>query len=246
MRNVTESFQKTHHPEKALLIYRQRGRHHGTYIEAFDIEQQTGKPINAHPLSEAELDSLAKALKKKAKGKKQSGAFLSCGGMLPQNVLFLNTVFPGKLIWHTPAQKRQLYFKKDLTLTDGMYPIPPLLWCASADSLHLYALTNGKRPAPKTALQYAPFFNVSESGSVCMGSAVVNIAKTSSIEAFIQCWQEAFFNSYFSHLNGSHQPVEGNIIQLWQSLLDSKEPFPTGRLNPAGSTLDKLIAKHKQ
>jgi PRTRC genetic system protein B len=245
LRNITDSFQTTYHPVKALLIYRQRAGYKSAFIEAFDIEEQTGKPINAHPLSKSELDSLAKALEKEKKGVKQSGPFLACDGLLPPTVLFVDQVFPGALLWYTPAQKKQLYFKPELTIADGHYPVPALLWCATAASLRLYALASPERPAPLTALQYAPFFNVFETGSVCMGTAKVDISKTATIGAFMTGWETVFFNSYFSHLNGQHQPVQGNIIQLWQSLLESGEPFPIDRLNPTGMTLDQLMVNLK-
>ena len=245
MKNITDSFQTTYHPVKALLIYRQRAGYKSAFIEAFDIEEQTGKPINAHPLSKAELDSLAKALEKQKTGEKKSGPFLSCNGILPQTVLFIDQVFPGTLVWYTPAQQQELYFKADLTIACGKYPVPALLWCATATGLSLFALPSPERPTPKTALQYAPFFNVFKTGCVCMGTAQVNISKTATIGSFMARWETAFFNSYFSHLNGQHQPVQGNIIQLWQSLLDSREPFPTDRLNPAGMTLDQLMINLK-
>lgn len=246
MKNVTDSFQTTYHPVKALLIYRQRTGYKSAFVEAFDIEPQTGKPINAHPLTRSELDSLAKALEKETKGEKQDGPFLSCGGILPPTVLFLDQMFPGTLVWSTPAQQRDLFFKEGLTIANGSYPVPALLWCATAVSLSLYALASPERPVPLTALQYAPFFNVFKTGSVCMGSAKVTIPKKATVESFMAAWETAFFTSYFSHLNGQHQPVRGNIIQLWQSLLDSSESFPVDRLNDAGMTLNQLLVNLKK
>ena len=246
MRDITDRFQITYQPVKALLIYRPASGQHSAYIEAFDIDPASGKPINAHPLTDAELDSLQKALKKEGRAKKTPKRFLQCGGLLPECVLFIDNTFPGCLMWYTPGQTRHLYFKECLTIASGEYPVPGLLWCASATHLRVFALGDNQRPTGKTPLQYAPFFNVWADGRVCMGTASIHLKQTVSIPEFIAGWEDAFFNSYFSHLNGQYNPVSGNIIQLWQSLLASNDPFPAGRLRPASRTLDQLITGQSQ
>ena len=55
-------------------------------------------------------------------------------------------------------------------------------------------------------------------------------------------WEEYFFNSRFSHVLGGKSPVKGNIIQLWQSLKDSRRKFPVSCLLKHSLTLKKLIA----
>ena len=63
-----------------------------------------------------------------------------------------------------------------------------------------------------------------------MGNVRINIPKDCALEQFMELWQDYFFNSYFSHLFGSHQPVKGNVVQLWQRLTNTDEAFPTDLL----------------
>ena len=70
MMNVSEDFNTQYKPVKALLIYqseRNKDRHEyrntdnentQVYVESYDIGKQ-GNPINAHPLSMAEMVSLS-------------------------------------------------------------------------------------------------------------------------------------------------------------------------------------------
>jgi hypothetical protein len=57
----------------------------------------------------------------------------------------------------------------------------------------------------------------------------------------MELWQTYFFNSYFSHLFGVHQPVKGNIVQLWQHLTASGEQFPTDVLIPNQYQIKNLL-----
>jgi PRTRC genetic system protein B len=207
------------------------------YIESYDMDDQ-GKPINAHPLSVQEADGLAKAL---TVSSKQEPVFLQAKGLLSENVLFIQSMETGYAIWYTPAQKRNLLFSDNLGIPSGEASVPALVWKASKSTLSIYALCDNQRPLADTSLYYAPFFNVYQDGSVCMGTVDVAIKKSTSLEAFMLEWENYFFNSYFSHLNGGHCPVSGNIIQLWQSLLTSQQEFPSQLLLPAGKTLNVLI-----
>ncbi|STD07498.1 hypothetical protein [Chryseobacterium carnipullorum] len=44
---------------------------------------------------------------------------------------------------------------------------------------------------------HAPFFNVYESGSVCMGTVDVNIKNSVSLEEFTEKWEDLFFQFLF-------------------------------------------------
>jgi len=237
MQNITEQFKQGYYPVKALLLYRSELETRSFYLEAFDIEKKTGKPINAHPLAENELTMLSKVLLTK---EKKQQAYLMPKGLLPANVLSLNTQ-SGVVLWYTPAQEQSLFFKDSLTIPCGKAQVPALVWKASKCGLQLFALSDDRKPDIKTPLYYAPFFNTAKSGNVCMGTVQVGITESSSLEEFIGAWEKAFFNSYFSHLNDQHQPVKGNIIQLWQSLMDSGKPFPIGLLTTSSLTIQQLL-----
>ena len=122
--------------------------------------------------------------------------------------------------------KRQLYFTENLEIPNGIAEVPAMLWLAGKRNLKVFALANNRRPTEKTSLFYAPFFNVYENGTVCMGTVDVDIKNSSSLEEFTKKWEDYFFNSYFSHLMNEHNPIKGNCVNLWKSLVDKDEIFP--------------------
>lgn len=208
------------------------------HVQAFDVDPESGQPINFHPLTEQEQQELAKILVIKEVKKK---GFLTTQGLLPENVLYLDAD-QGRVIWHTPPQRRSLYFIESLTIPNGGANLPALLWMGTKKHLTLFALLSAEKPTLQTQLYYVPFFNTNKQGGVCMGTVSVAIRQSSSLDEFISAWEESFFNSYFSHLFDKHQPVRGNIIQLWQGLIDSHTPFPLDVLINSRQTLKQLLA----
>ncbi|MBD1395118.1 PRTRC system protein B [Mucilaginibacter glaciei] len=237
MKNLTNAFGSLYHPQKALLIYQQAIDSKQVYIESYDIDPQ-GRPINAHPLSVTEGAALAKALHT---NDSKNTAFLKPAGLLPKNLLYLNTEINGYAVWHTPKQNRKLLFRGGLGIKNGYANIPALLWKATKDGLAIYALADDKVIDLDTELHHAPFFNTYNDGKVCMGNVAISISKNCGLEDFITQWEEAFFNSYFSHMMQGHNPVKGNMVQLWQSLVGTKKQFPLKALIPNKKTLKHLI-----
>jgi PRTRC genetic system protein B len=116
-----------------------------------------------------------------------------------------------------------------------------LLWYATKQELTLFALAANRRPCEGTPLYHAPFFNVNQNGTVCMGTVDVNIKKSSSLEEFIAAWENYFFNSYFSHLMHNHNPVNGNCVSLWKNLIETGKPFPKAMLKKNSRTLKNIV-----
>ncbi|GGH12203.1 PRTRC system protein B [Mucilaginibacter phyllosphaerae] len=237
MKNLTNAFGSLYYPQKALLIYQQENSDKQMYIESYDIDPQ-GRPINAHPLSVTEGTALAKALHTKDS---KHTAFLKPAGLLPKNLLYLQTERNGYAIWHTPKQNRKLLFKTGLGIDSGYANIPALIWKATKDGLAIYALTDDKAIDLDTELYHAPFFNTYHDGRVCMGNVAIFISKNCSLEEFTAQWEQAFFNSYFSHMMQGHNPVKGNMVQLWQSLVCTKKQFPVKTLITTKKTIQHLI-----
>jgi PRTRC genetic system protein B len=237
MNNLTNAFGSLYHPQKAFLIYRQEKSNNPVYIESYDIDQQ-GHPINAHPLSVAEGLALARALRT---SENKQTAFLKPSGLLPKNLLYINPEKNGYAVWFTPKQNAKLLFKEDLGITSGNANIPALIWKATKESLAIYAIINEQEIDLNTELCHAPFFNIYPDGKVCMGNVSIQIPKNCGLEDFINLWQTAFFNSYFSHMMQNHNPVKGNMVQLWKSLSGTRKQFPVKSLIPIKRTLKHLI-----
>lgn len=237
VKDITENFGTLYYPKSALVFYETKGAETDMYVEYFDMDKN-GNPINAHPLTVKEANLLAKSLQT---DEEKNKAFLKPKGILPTNILHINPGENGTVLWYTKAQQRQLYFVNGLGIPNGKAQVPPMIWFADKNSLFVFALTSNKRPAEKTALYHAPFFNVYDSGNVCMGTIAVNIKKSASLEEFTTAWESYFFNSYFSHLINEHNPVNRNCVSLWKDLINTGKVFPKEVLRKTNRTIKNLL-----
>lgn len=237
--DITQDFENLYYPKSALVVYQTKGNEPDVYVEHFDMDAN-GNPVNAHPLTIREAESLANALM--LENEKES-AFLKPKAVLPSNILSLDpSTENGTVLWHTKAQTRELYFVESLGIPNGKANVPPMLWKASKSSLTVYAITTNRRPTPKTKLFHAPFFNVYEDGKVCLGTIKVSIKNSASVEEFIQAWEHYFFNSYFSHMIVAGNNIKGNCVNLWKKLIAEGSIFPIEILTPNRLTLKNLLS----
>lgn len=237
MKDITDKFGTLYYPKSALVFYETTGTETtDMYVEHFDMDE-SGTPINAHPLTVKEAEMLAKTLQT---DEERSRAFLKPKGILPTNILHINPSDKGAVIWYTKAQQRQLYFVNGLGIPNGTAQVPPMLWVADKSSLAVFALATNRRPTEKTPLHYAPFFNIYEKGNVCMGTVSIDIKNSASVEEFIQAWEHYFFNSYFSH-SLCENLTKTNIVNLWKDLINTDKPFPREALKKNNKTLKNLL-----
>lgn len=242
MKNLTNDFCNPYQPIKALLICQKQtgdegGEEHSIYVESYDIGK-FGKPINAHPLTFKEtlqLSSLFQAAEELKTG------YLRSRGVLPNKVLYVSPQQGGYAVWYTPPQEVPLFFASALGITSGRGKVPALVWRANREELAVYALKGNKKPDSKTKLFHAPFFNIYMEGRVCMGTVRININESARLEDFMEKWENYFWNSYFSHLMGEFNPVNENIVQLWQAQVATDNPFPTQLLKPTHKTIQNLL-----
>lgn len=236
MKDITNNFLEVFSPKSALIFYQKKGRDEESYVEHFDMDKN-GFPINAHPLTVMEARKLAKVLAGENKSKQ---SFLLPSGVMKADVLYLNQT-EGKVIWFTKAMERKLHFSDNLNIPSGMGNVPAMLWVADSESLSVFALSRDRRPTEKTTLYHAPFFNIYDNGTVCMGTVDTRIKHSASLEEFMSAWENFFFNSYFNHLLAGHNPVDGNCVMLWQSLIEKGDAFPTEILKTSRRTIKDLI-----
>jgi PRTRC genetic system protein B len=249
MMNVTENFNNQFAPVKALLIYQNQmtvrdeygyeaDRNPQVYVESYDIGKQ-GRPINAHPLSAAELVSLSKLFQSTEELKSN---YLKPKSLLPGNVLYLDAHSEGYAVWYTPPMETELFFAQDLGIPSGKAHIPAMIWKAGKNSLNVYALKGKGKPNANTPLYHAPYFNIYENGNVCMGTVQIAIDRFTRLEDFMTKWEVYFFNSYFSHTIGSHQGAKTDLIALWLQQVATGKAFPNELLNKYRNlTLQNII-----
>lgn len=235
MNEITEMIGDLYSPKKAIVIYAKSDD--SFYVEGYDFDR-LGQPINAHPFSVSESQELADALDCSEELREN---YLSENGLFPEKVLSINQRKGGFAIWYTPATKTILFFKAELGVSDGIACIPPLLWKADRESLSVWAIKGDGRPKETTPIFHAPFMNVYNNGSVCLGNVNAEIPNHCSIAKFIELWESYFFNSSFSHTMVDYARKKGKLVDLWKSLLESGEPFPEELLKPMKITIKDIL-----
>lgn len=235
MEDITNSFGKFFFPTCALVFYNSEKRYNETYVEYYDMDKN-GSPINAHPLTMLEAKKLAESLHIDA----QKHKMLKSDGLLKSNILSFDAQ-KEKIIWYTKAKKQQLYFTENLGIASGLANIPPLIWKADRETLSVFALSSDRRPSAGSTLFHAPFFNIYQNGTVCLGTVDIQLKEINTVKAFTEIWQSYFFNSYFSHLMSGHNPVDGNCVMLWTDLINLDMEFPYERLIKSNQKLKDIL-----
>jgi PRTRC genetic system protein B len=121
----------------------------------------------------------------------------------------------------------------------AIFPQPALVWLAMDHSLSIRALKENRRPAADTKLCVAPYWNVYDTGSVCLGSMR---APDASTVASIPQWEQSFYESEFTHGNvGRLTRHPGGFEGLWKELA-GKEEFSTESLIELPETVGEFLS----
>ncbi|HYK37796.1 PRTRC system protein B [Alloacidobacterium sp.] len=214
---------------EALLVY------HGnqtTFITKHEVitQQNTAPALGpAQPLTLAFVESLVRSL--------GGGA---AAEVFPENILARSDRM---IAWWTPAQRRQMFYQhsegKADQLNGRIFPQPPLVWRAADGQLKIRALTENKRPQVQTKLAVAPYWNLSDCGTVCTGS--MRCPGNASVAA-ISDWERAFYESAFTHANGGRLTHhKGGFVGLWSELTGKRALFPLKTLIVLPQTLAQFV-----
>ena len=138
---------------------------------------------------------------------------------------------PDLLAWWTPAMVRPMFFRPGSELegvSGKRFPHPALLFVVSSTVLYVRALFATKRPQPDTKLAAAPYWNLDSNGAVCAGT--MRAPKSLTVTS-IAAWQQAFFQSEFTHPGGGGRLTKrrGGTAALWKNLA-GKDRFPLSTL----------------
>lgn len=161
--------------------------------------------------------------------------------ILPDNILVRTH---DTLIWWTPPTRRRMFFRHDdpLAAVSGRtFPQPALVYKVTRTDLWLRALSTNKRPTATTPLMIAPYYNVNVEGAVCQGSMR---SPTDPAVASIPQWENAFFDSEFTHIYGAGRFTRhpGGLISLWTKLANATR-FPIATLVTANETLAQFAER---
>lgn len=159
--------------------------------------------------------------------------------LLPANVL---SVSASHLVWWVPAKRRRVFFKnEELGQRSAEVPHPPLLFSVVKGSWSVCALKEDVRPTEGTELYFAPYFNTYDNCSICVGSAA--IPRSLSTKTIAE-WENAFFDSAFTHMNGKKKKIahKRGEYAFWKEMLDGVyAEFPLDLLVPLKLTLDAVM-----
>jgi PRTRC genetic system protein B len=221
-----QSYRLTH----AVLVY-QDAQRKPAFVSIHDVGSDDGnRPViqAGVPASKAGLLSLMRILDPET---------LLKPAIKPAHVLAEGSGF---FVWYSAPQSRQVWFDcKELGARTGRTPCPGLIFVVTTKAWKVFAFKGRQRPDGDTALYVAPFFNVWQNGTICVGSA--RLPKGDQAHNHL-AWEDAFFRSYFTHPN-IHTPrgltrYRAGPFALWRDLLDGRLiRFPTRTLVQTGWTL---------
>jgi PRTRC genetic system protein B len=155
---------------------------------------------------------------------------------------------PDLLVWWSPPQLRVMFFggtDEEARRINGLvFPHPALVFKVLDKNLFVRAVATSSRPRPETHLKTAPYWNTDSRGLVCAGS--MRVPESSDI-ASIPAWQDAYFQSQFTHAAGAARLTShpGGFIGLWTSLAGRKR-FPVRYLTDTGETLQEFVARENE
>lgn len=201
---------------QALLLYRnEQGTRHMATVHGIVQTCADGTPLlgAGELLTTAVLRELTRTL----------GS--SCPvEFLPEQVVARNAEL---LAWWTPAAVRPMFFRQgsELAEVSGLrFPHPALLFGVSNGSLYIRALQPSSRPTADAQLFAAPYWNTANDGAVCPGT--MRQPRSTSV-ASIAAWEQAFFQSEFTHPGGAPRLTKrkGGTVALWKSLVNQVD-FP--------------------
>jgi PRTRC genetic system protein B len=138
---------------------------------------------------------------------------------------------PEQLAWWTPAAIRPMFFRagSELGNVSGQrFPHPALLFAVRNGALYVRALRSNRRPTAATQLFAAPYWNIGNDGAVCAGT--MRAPKSSTVMT-MSAWEQAFFQSEFTHPGGAGLLTKrkDGTAALWIRLAERKQ-FPLAAL----------------
>lgn len=221
----TELLASTFKPEISIVVYKSDKEY---YLESHNISDD-GQVMEGKPLQQQTLQAMVDVFFDERKN------MATFTGLIPENLLAMD-LLPGgnyRMIWYRPAETRVMHFASQLKLKTGKTNVPAMIYKAERNSLDVFALNKSERPKDKTKIYIAPFFNVSDEGDVCLGDAKVQKPKEKTYAAIMKYWEDLFWLSEFTHINGDDKKTKTDLYKLWKRLLASK-----GRLK--WESLDEL------
>lgn len=222
-------------PFLALIAHKSNVTH-SYYLESHTIDE-SGRIMEGKPLLQETLQSMVDVFFDENQNRS------SITGLLPEGLLYYQPLPGGyyKMIWHRPAEVRFLHFSGHLKISSGQSWVPPMIYLVDRKELSVFCVKTNSRPKEATKLFRAPFHNVGDSGSVCLGSATVKKPSEKTFDSTLKYWEDLFWLSEFSHLNGATNPTKSALGKVWAKLIKSKQKLKWSDLDELKEASNKTL-----
>lgn len=227
---LTDVLKEKLKPTDALIFFTSTA---GKYVEHREIVN--GKMMAGKSLDIKQFSQMVRLVERYASKQKQ---ITSINGVIPKNLLYVNpNIDSMKMVWWRGPEERKMFFTSNLDIPNGVMKVPGIVYCAQGNALSVYCFKGTK---PKGILYKAPFFNVYQNGSVCLGNSKTQKPKVNTFEEWMLYWEKMFWHSEFASLI-SENPIEGNLATLTKRCIKEGIPFPTDVLKRATRKLEELM-----
>lgn len=218
MSSRTDILMSTYKPELAIIVHKGSADRTDFYLESHVINEH-GQLLEGKPLQQDTIQEMVDVFFDERQNQ------ISVGGFMPSNILSFDVAHGGnyKMVWYRTEEERFLHFASQLKISSGKAWVPALVYKVDRRSLTVVAVKTNQRPVLKTKLFRPPFHNVSDLGSVCLGSAKVAKPKHNTYDSLMKYWEDLFWLSEFSHLNGASNPTKSPLENVWKKLIKSKK-----------------------
>lgn len=189
-----EELTKQYVPVQGLVLYKEENSNN-KYLEIVDIED--GKMKNPLPASLKLVGRMIEGVQYEDQKKT-----IVYEGIIPKEIILCEcTPDRLKVIFQDNSPKRTMFFANEM-FPQLEYNVPKLIFKVTNKDVRVYAYF--KDCGRETKLFRAPFLNVGNNGSTCMGSAALDDWKDfKNVNEFIRHVKDKFWNSEFSELHGS-------------------------------------------
>lgn len=207
---------QSYKPQLTIVVYKSSTGDE-FYLESHSVDEY-GRLMEGKPLMQETIQGMVDLFFDENQNKAK------VTGMLPEGLLSFKALPGGfyDMVWYRPAETRFMHFSPLLKIKSGKTWVPPMVYVVLRKQLYVFALKTSARPREGSPLLRAPFHNVSDQGSVCLGSANVPKPKEKTYESLMKYWEDLFWLSEFTHLNGASNPTVSPIGKLWNRFLKSK------------------------
>jgi len=210
-------------PTKSIVIYKSSSEN---YAEVHNIKN--GEFLEGRPLVKGELEDLVKIAKSNKNLEDNDSIDLNPFRLI---LSYKSNPISDTIVWIYPAQQQKLIYSEGMETKD--YWIPNIIFKSDGKAVYVYAIKSNDILSLNegTQLYNAPFFNIYEKGSVCMGQ--VKIKKFKDVNDIIKNVEAAFFMSEFTHTN-FNEIVKGSLLDAYNNQngkFDESLLIPCKKLN---------------